>query len=154
MKMNIRPTTPYDVQNIKVATYFDGTEKWREMLGAEEQRSNLAHYARSIELENRVIAIFGIAPGPPGCAELWSLLENEAYDRPIAMALAVKRVMPIPWTSMPLHRLQATVECNTEIAEKVTALLEYHGFKKEGVLKHYQPHRDFFLYAKVSETLQ
>lgn len=150
--MNIRPTTTDDIRNIEVASRFWGPENWKSAMtespGAE---ARLAMLARSVEIDSHVVAIFGVAPSVPGVAEIWTLLEQGAYDHPIAMALAIKRVMPIPWTSLKLHRLQATIEKDTPMEEKTCELLEHHGFQKEGLLRQYFPGRDFFLYAKVTQ---
>ena len=49
---------------------------------------------------------------------------------------------------------QAAVEKDSIVEVKTSKLLEFLGFDREGLLKNYQPGRDFWLYAKTSRYLQ
>ena len=106
--MKIRPTTPSDIAGIEPASHFEHVQLWKDVLSKEEAAPQLALLSRAVEIDGRVIAIMGLTPSIPGVAEIWFLLEDEAYKHPVAMAWAMKKLMPITWDSMHFHRLEAT----------------------------------------------
>jgi hypothetical protein len=152
--MNIRPTVPEDILGIQPAAHFEYINLWKDILGVSEAAPQLAVLSRAIEIDGHVVGIFGITPGIPGVGEIWFLLEPGAYEHPVAMAWAMKKLMPITWDSMHFHRLEATVQRGTPVEDKTIKLLEYHKFEREGLKVNWVPGKEHWFYAKQCQELQ
>lgn len=154
--MYLRPykTTDYDA----ILPVLRGRELADvEMFGGESYRRSIVEYAAASGESpvvtictgaDAVAAICGATEvGIPGVWEIWLLLSRLIEDNRIGTARAFKQAVKIFEEIYQPRRIQVSVEVGFE---QGAALVESHGFQKEGIMRKYYPDgKDHWLFAKV-----
>lgn len=113
-------------------------------------RDLLAHYARSLLREDRVLATFGVWPVWPGVGRAWSMISPEARARhPKSLYKAVRVHLDAIELRDNLHRIEATVRYGHPSAH---GWIRHLGFSRyEGLMVNYGfgGVGDFHLYARI-----
>jgi len=110
----------------------------------------LQNLGRSLTLDGRVIACFGVWPLWPGVARAWSDLSQEALDRPKALYSNVREQLGKAEEQLDLRRVEAVIAKNHAVAH---GWIRHLGFELEGTMHNYGVGGvgDFCLYARTRE---
>ncbi len=147
--------TRLDTRRTKTADLFkiDGIDTTGyQNVGAYEAKF-LHRFARTMLIDEKPVAIFGVSPLWKGCAQAWSYIENEEIAGDFGATRYLldlsKELISVSQELLALHRLQMSVQAAFEPAIRFA---EHLGFSREARMARYGPDgEDHYLYAKVWE---
>jgi RimJ/RimL family protein N-acetyltransferase len=144
--MKLIPCTPEHIHQIEMPPTVD-MSMLRSVMG-ESQRPILAEWARTLEDEGEILAIFGITPRWRGVCEAWAFITDHARQAyPLAVVRAARRCIATA-EEKGMHRIQAAVEVNFGAGHK---FLIKRGFEAEGLMRRFgvNAEGDYILYARI-----
>lgn len=129
----------------------DGIELYMK-LGTKENLSDIRKWSEEVEgsiaaytvvYEGRIVACVGIIKMLEGVGQAWAIYPPDIgtyHIDPQITKIKLKELM----IEHNLRRVQATARVDYPAA---SSYLRYLGFKREGIMKKYEPDGDAFLYA-------
>ena len=115
------------------------------ILGAHtiDQYKDINGQAKTLIIDNKIIACGGIETLWKGVGEAWLILSEHVFDYRLAVALKCRRMFPA--MTRDYHRVQALVLTSFDKGIKIVKFL---GFKSEGLLEQYGPDKeDYYRYV-------
>jgi hypothetical protein len=142
---------PQHLSLIEPAPIHNNDLKHLDDLKHPEHRTWLNAYARTLLYKEKPVAILGILPLWLGCAEIWSLISQEAIDHPIITARHKKKLLDQVCEAMLLHRVQVTLRQENEAQKHFMRKL---GFEQEGTLRSlYLAGEDWEIWSLIREPV-
>ncbi len=125
-------------------------------LATADSKYTLPHWIRRMEREDRAFSLIdnghlvvsgGIFPIWNGTGEAWLIPSDDIPKYKLQIIKTLKNHIKTITEEDELHRLQATVRDDFDVAKR---FIEFLGFKREGLLKNFGPDRcDHIMYSRT-----
>jgi len=134
-----------DVQSLKLR--LEDTDRLIYRNEAEWLEVAKKSIAYTLLYDDKILCCGGVCFYREGFGEAWILCSHGVEDHPLITVRAVKNVIEDIMKFCQVHRVQATVRCDWDRAQK---FIEFLGFQKEGTLRQYGPDRsDYYMYSRI-----